>query len=62
MTTQAIYDLGYALCLYAISADRRTWRFNEEEFVLPFDAVPVINLLGFSAARIEDVRQWTQPS
>ena len=58
MTSDEIYDAGYAIPMYDIVQSIRHWRFREEEWSLPWNAVPLREIpgVGFYVAKIEDVR------
>ncbi len=62
MTSAEIYDAGYAVSMYDIIASKRHWRFRDEEFTLPYNAVPMRSLEGvsFQVGKIEDVRAACQ--
>lgn len=53
-----IYEAGYAVLLYDISHDFRTWRFKEEEWRIPMNAVQLHNIPGVATpvALVSDVR------
>lgn len=59
MGSADLYDLGYAVPLYGIDAEKRTWRWRDEEYTIPMDAVMTLWLTGvrFPVALIEDVRR-----
>jgi len=58
--TAYIFADGLAIPEFSVSNSHRYWRFNDEHFKLPFDAVPLnpisIGNSEFNTARIEDVR------
>jgi len=58
MTSKQIFDAGYAIPAYDIALHVRTWRYREEEYRLPANAVFWQNVpwIDFHVARIEDVR------
>lgn len=58
MPSVEIYEAGYAVLLYDIAHDRRTWRFKEEEWRIPMNAVQLHNIPGVATpvALVEDVR------
>lgn len=58
--TEAMYAQGYALPLYSISADTRTWNYRDEEFTLPMDAVETFEIDGFCVASIDDIRAYAR--
>ena len=58
MTSKQIFDAGWAIPLYDLALNLRTWRYRDEEYRLPADAVYCQNVIGVwcNVARIEDVR------
>lgn len=58
LTSAEIYEAGYAVPSYDILADRRMWRFQEEEWNLPSNAVRLHTVLGISVqvGLVADVR------
>ncbi len=58
MTSKEIFDKGYAIPSFSMENDLVRWRYRDEEFVLPLLAVQTEQLggVGFSVAKIEDVR------
>jgi hypothetical protein len=58
LTSKEIYEGGYAIALYDIATDRKTWRFKEEEWSLPSNAVQLHNIPGMAVpvALVADVR------
>ena len=55
--SEAIYAAGYAVPSYDILAYRRFWRYRDEEFNLPANAVYLYDIgIGFDVGRIDDIR------
>lgn len=58
LTSKDIFDMGYAVPSYNICEYTRYWRFREETFKLPANAVSLIDFPPWKCfvAKIEDVR------
>lgn len=58
MNSAEIYDSGHALMIYHPDANKRVWRYRDEQFELPSGAVEEISHPElYTLARIEDVRK-----
>lgn len=59
LTTNEIYDMGYALATYDMMGQYRYWRFRGEEIAVPANSVPLHELAGAPGCvgKIEDVRK-----
>lgn len=51
-----MFSAGYAIPIFSREKELRRWRFRDEEFTLPFGAVPVFEYRGWWAAGIDAVR------
>ncbi len=61
--SEAIYAAGYAVPSYDVLAYRRFWRYRDEEFNLPANAVYLYDIgIGFDVGRIEEIRRCSQQS
>lgn len=59
MKSKDIFDAGYAVPSYDMLGQYRFWRYRDEEFQLPANAVPLIEIdgLNFYVGRIDVVRK-----
>lgn len=64
MTSKELFDKGYAIPGYDIKNGIRHWRYREETYTLPWNAVPLVSLSGvrFHVAKIETVLQHSKKS
>lgn len=55
MNAQDLFDAGYALCVYNINNDIRSWKFGDRYIDLPADAVEIHRIDGRATAKWDDV-------
>lgn len=58
MNYSELHDQGYAVRVYHINNDVRSWRWREQTIDLPAGAVPEVHEQAVTLARIEDVKPW----